>query len=189
MAGSILQRIAAGETKAVSECLDQYGGLVWSLADRYLKGYGEDLEDASQDVFIEIWAAAGRFDPSKGSEAAFVATIAHRRLIDRRRKIRSRPQLHDEKMLEAKPPVAGPVGAMWGPGDDDVKGAMAAFRELDGDEQRVLYLALHHGLSHERIASVVNLPLGTVKSRIRGGLTRLRAAVFGGGGGRGEVAQ
>ena len=71
---SLLQRTAADDVAAMKECLDAYGGLVWSLARRLLVP-GADVEDAVQEVFIEIWRSAGRFDPSMGSEVTFVATI------------------------------------------------------------------------------------------------------------------
>lgn len=73
---TILQRISAGDQDAVAACLDEYGGLVWRLALRYLNSKA-DAEDATQEIFISIWASAHRFDPAKGSEAAFVATVAH----------------------------------------------------------------------------------------------------------------
>mgnify|MGYP001805067540 FL=1 len=69
---TLLERIAAGEQRAVNACLDQYGGLVWSLARR-LSPNDNDAEDAVQEIFVEIWRHADRFDPSKASEATFVA--------------------------------------------------------------------------------------------------------------------
>ena len=80
-----LQRIAAGETEAVRECMDRYGGLVWSLARRFLYSSNE-AEDAVQEIFLDLWKHAGRFDPNVAAEATYVAMIARRRLIDRVRK-------------------------------------------------------------------------------------------------------
>ena len=87
---SILQRIAIGERSAVDECLDRYGSLVWSLAKRWL-GNVPDAEDATQEIFVELWQQANKFDPSAAAEATFVAMIARRRLIDRMRKESRRP--------------------------------------------------------------------------------------------------
>lgn len=87
---SILERIAAGEQHAVNECLDRYGNLVWSLARRYLRN-AADAEDAVQDIFIDIWSSAGRYDRNIASEVAFISTIARRRLIDKLRKADRRP--------------------------------------------------------------------------------------------------
>ena len=86
MSDSILQRVAAGDTEAVAACIDRFGGLVWSLARRFLDRPTE-AEDAVQEIFIELWKSASRFDPSIASETTFVAMIARRRLIDRQRKL------------------------------------------------------------------------------------------------------
>jgi RNA polymerase sigma factor (sigma-70 family) len=73
----IFERIAAGDTRAVTECLDRYSGLVWSLVRSRLNN-AADAEDATQEIFIELWKSAHRFDPSLGSEVVFVSTIARR---------------------------------------------------------------------------------------------------------------
>ncbi len=178
MAEPLLQRIAAGDHLAVALCLDEYGGTIWGLAERYLKGFGDDLEDAVQEVFVEVWRFAARYDPSMGSEPAFIATIAHRRLIDRQRRLQARRtvQLDDgAAMIEAKSP-SREVTALG----DDVRKAAEAFDELETDEKHVLWYALYQGFTHERIASVMDVPLGTVKTRIRRGLAHLREALAGG---------
>ena len=94
---SVLERIAAGDESAVRECMDQYGGLVWTLARRFSES-AADAEDASQEIFLEIWKSAARFDPARGSESVFVTTVARRRLIDRLRARKRRPptEVYDE---------------------------------------------------------------------------------------------
>jgi RNA polymerase sigma-70 factor (ECF subfamily) len=82
---SILVRIAQGDRAAVRDCLDRHGGLVWSLARRLCPDPA-DLEDAVQEIFIDLWSAARRYDPAVAAESTFVAMIARRRLIDRRRR-------------------------------------------------------------------------------------------------------
>ena len=82
---SILTRIASGQADAVEACIDQYGGLVWSLARRLTTSQSE-AEDAVQEIFVEIWRNADRFDSSIASESTFIAMLARRRLIDRLRK-------------------------------------------------------------------------------------------------------
>ena len=72
---AILNRIANGDQDAVQECLKTYGGLVWSLARRMLRN-SDDAEDAVQEIFVDIWKNAGRFDPSQSSETTFIAMIA-----------------------------------------------------------------------------------------------------------------
>lgn len=74
---SLLQRIAGGDSAAVSECITKYGALVWSLARR-LSRTASDAEDATQEIFLDIWRSAGRFDPSQGSDQIFIAMIARR---------------------------------------------------------------------------------------------------------------
>ena len=81
----VLERVAAGDPVAVKECMDRFGGLVWTLARRALPT-AQDAEDATQEIFTEIWLSADRYDQNRGSETVFVATIARRRLIDRLRK-------------------------------------------------------------------------------------------------------
>ena len=85
MSQTILERVASGDASAVDECLSQYGGLVWSLARRFHAGHA-DAEDAVQEIFIEIWRNAGRFDARVAAESTFITMIARRRLIDRYRK-------------------------------------------------------------------------------------------------------
>lgn len=170
MAESILGRIAAGEARAVEECLQRYRGLVWSLARRLSADFA-DAEDAVQEVFIELWRNASRFDASVASEATFVTMIARRRLIDRRRK-RSRG-------LDTVPlgddPLPAPADATDALEiDEEAARVRQAMRQLRPEEQQVMRLSFEQGLSQGEIASLVNLPLGTVKTHARRGLVRLR---------------
>lgn len=172
---SILQRIATGDQAAVAECLDRYGGLVWSLARRFL-GPGADAEDAVQEIFVDIWKSAARFDEAAAGEATFVSMIARRRLIDRRRKLSRQKAVQFESGADAATDVqagASEPGQSLGTADD-VSAATAAIAELPPDHQRVLRLGLIQGLTHEEIARATGLPLGTVKTNIRRGLARVR---------------
>src|SRR5215471_13283167 len=87
---ALLTRVAGGDPGAVRDCLARYGGLVWSIARRF---EGHDAEDAVQEIFLDLWKSAARFDAGIASEPAFVAMIARRRLIDRRRSRGRRPTL------------------------------------------------------------------------------------------------
>lgn len=169
--GTILQRISAGDAAAVRACLDEYGSTVWSIAQRYLGPLGEDVEDAVQEIFVEVWKSAVRFDPAKGSEAAFIATIAHRRLITRQQRAQRR---RTAALANVPEPAAGPRTREASALRDEARAAAAAFERLSEDEKHVLHLSVHYGLSHERIAKATDLPVGTVKSRLRRGLIRLR---------------
>ncbi|HUJ57441.1 MAG TPA: sigma-70 family RNA polymerase sigma factor [Kofleriaceae bacterium] len=169
---SLLGRVALGDAAAVRECIARFGGLVWSIARRF-EPAGGDAEDAVQEVFLDLWKSAARYDAALGSEATFVATIARRRLIDRRRTRRRRPATEQigEIALEA-PGVAPDASA-------EASKAAAALGQLRPEQRRVLVLATCHGLSHGEIAAHTGLPLGTVKAHVRRGLLSIRAALLG----------
>lgn len=147
----------------------RFSGLVWSIA-RKLSADPSDAEDAVQEVFVDIWRSAHRFDPAKGTETTFVATIARRRLIDRGRRRQRRPEVPG-----IDDGVASPASAR---DDADVRERAAivdrAMGSLRPEQRQVLQLAIHHGASHEQIATSTGMPLGTVKTHARRGLIRLR---------------
>jgi len=176
-ATSILQRIAAGDRQAVAECIDHFGGLVWSLARRFLPN-ATDAEDATQEIFTALWTHAGRFDPARASETTFVAMIARRRLIDLRRR-QTAARRPDEVPLSVDVPegAATPVLEIREEADK-VRAAMAALRP---DQQEAIKLSVVDGLSHGQIAERLRLPVGTVKTHIRRGLGRLRVRLAGRG--------
>src|ERR1700677_2228173 len=99
MSSTVLQRMASGDTAAVRECMDRYGALVWSLARR-LSRTASDAEDAAQEIFLDIWRSAARYDASQASDKVFIATIARRRLIDRLRKRSAEPPMDPAEVLE-----------------------------------------------------------------------------------------
>lgn len=168
-----LERVAAGEEAAVAECLDRFGALVWSLARRMVPNR-EEAEDAVQEIFVDVWKSAARFDPARGSETSFVATIARRRLIDRARRAGRRPEISE--LPEAVPDQAQPAEQAIEVCDE----AELAKRELETlrpEQQQVLRLAIWDGLSHSQIADRLALPLGTVKTHVRRGLLRIRERI------------
>lgn len=172
MSDSVLQRIAAGDAKAVQECIDQYSRLVWYIARRFSPSPAE-AEDAVQEVFLDLWKSASRFDPARASEKTFVAMVARRRLIDLLRRSERRPQLSaipedfdfpddGQERLEVS-----------------VEASMAAraMNVLKPEQRRVLVMSVYHGMSHGEIVESTGMPLGTVKSHIRRGLTEIREAL------------
>ena len=167
---SLLQRIAAGDGQAVRECLDRYSKLVWSLARRWSDDAGE-AEDAMQEIFVELWRSAARFDPGKASETAFITMIARRRLIDRRRRQSRRPAM---QALPESIDVADDAEHDPAERASDVDAARRAFSRLKPDQKRVLELSIYRGWTHTEIAERTGLPLGTVKSHSRRGLQRIR---------------
>ena len=109
MTATLLDRIADGDQQAVARCIDTYGGLVWSLARRFLVNEA-DAEEAVQEIFMEIWENAGRYDAGVAAEVTFVSMIARRRLIDRRRKLSRDPVA--EPLDEANEPFAEDLQGM-----------------------------------------------------------------------------
>ncbi len=167
---TILQRIAAGDRGAPDECLARYGAVVWTLARRTLRRR-EDAEDAVQEVFIELWRVAGRYNPAAASEQAFVTAIARRRIVDRLRRL---SRLGPIEPLEGNEPV-GAAASTPGPElTEEVRQAREGLLTLKPDERHVLELSIDRGLSHGQIAEATGLSLGTVKSHARRGLRRLR---------------
>jgi RNA polymerase sigma-70 factor (ECF subfamily) len=167
---TLLSRIAAGDPNAVGDCLERYGGLVWSLVRRFL-GQSADAEDAAQEIFVDLWRNAPRFNPALASESTFVTLIARRRLIDRRRRMQRHPE--PGPLPESVPERPGGGTALVDVRDEAARAA-AALDALREEQRRVLQLAVYHGLTHEEIARVTGLPLGTVKTHARRGLIRVR---------------
>ncbi len=167
---SLLSRISQGDQGAVQECIDRYGGLVWSLARRFLANQSE-AEDAVQEIFIDVWKSAGRFDENVASEATFSAMMARRRLIDRGRRKRHTPDI-DAVLRHADERPEAPLDTAEV--SEDAGRAVEALKQLRPDQQRVLRLSVFHGLSHEKIAEATGLPLGTVKTHVRRGLIKVR---------------
>jgi len=169
----LLARVAAGDPLATRECITRYGGLVYSIARRF-EGGGSDVDDAVQEIFLDLWKSAARFDPQIASESAFVAMIARRRLIDRRRTRDRRPT---PAPIEDAPAI---IDAASQP-DTCAEAAQAAraLARLRPEQRTVLTLATCHGLSHNEIAEHTGMPLGTVKAHARRGLLSIRAALLG----------
>jgi len=170
VAETVLQRIAAGDPSAVEECLEQYSGLVWSLV-RGFSGNHADAEDAVQEIFIEIWRHAGRFDAQVASETTFITMLARRRLIDRHRR---RSRRRDTAPLDMEPPAASADDEQRLDTLEQAGRARQMLEQLRPEQRHVLELSLGEGLSHREIAEATSLPLGTVKTHSRRGLIRLR---------------
>lgn len=173
MTASTLQRIAAGDREAVATCIDEYSGLVWSLSRRFL-GSDSDAEDAVQEIFIELWEKASRFDPSVASELTFVSMLARRRLIDRRRKLSNKPHLEtlDETTVAREAENHGVLEA-----SAEVQNVIQVLETFKPEQQEVIGMASWLGMSHGAIADKTGIPLGTVKSHLTRGLTKLRSVL------------
>ncbi|MDH3733483.1 MAG: sigma-70 family RNA polymerase sigma factor [Gemmatimonadota bacterium] len=170
----ILGKVARGEPGAVRACVDQYGALVWSLALKRTRTRDE-AEDAVQEIFLDLWRSAERYNPSLSTEAGFVALIARRRLIDMARKTARRPEL-----------TSMPEG-LESATDDHVRlqtrveasEVLEVVRSLPEKQQQMIQLSIIDGLSHSQISDRTGIPLGTVKSNIRRGIAEVRRRMVG----------
>ena len=169
----LLPRIAAGDELAVRECVERYGSLIWALVRRWSPD-PRDAEDAVQEVFVDLWRSAARYEPTRSTEAGWVAMVTRRRLIDRLR--RRQHAMETEPLPDDFDVAADDLSDE--DRDDRVERARAAVRALPEAQRTVLELSLLHGHTHDEIARVTNTPLGTVKSHIRRGLHRARALLL-----------
>lgn len=162
----LLPRVAAQDQRAVRECVERYGDLVWSIALRLLRNRS-DAEDVVQDIFLDLWRSAPRFDPLVASEATFVTMIARRRIYDRLRRQRRRPAPAEIDDIDQ-------LGSRSGAERTEARLAARALEHLAPADRDVLLLAIHEGLTHREIATRTGMPLGTVKTRARRALIQLR---------------
>lgn len=154
----------------MQDCLKAYGGLVWSLAKRMLPNQN-DAEDAVQDIFIDVWKNAERFDEKQSSETTFVAMLARRRLIDRLRKSNRQPNIDSLEDVTFEFAKRNDLDIHT---SIEAREAAEAVRNLRPEQQRVLYLSICQGLSHQEIANLTGTPIGTVKTHARRGLIEVR---------------
>jgi RNA polymerase sigma-70 factor (ECF subfamily) len=167
---TILPRIAQGEADAFNDFINQYEKLIWSIARKFTPTT-EDAEDAVQEVFMEIWQNAGRFDETKASEVTFISLIARRRLIDRVRKIYRQPAFQSvEDTFETQPNVLENEILT----NIEAKKAVRAMQMVRPEQRELMMLTIFEGMSHGEIAEKTNLPLGTVKTHIRRGFESVR---------------
>lgn len=147
-----------------------YGGLIFSLSRRMLSNT-DDAEDAVQEVFIDIWKNAYKFDPAKASETTFVAMIARRRIIDRMRYSARRISTDsiEEMIVEVSDGSDGKMQISLEAGQ-----AAKALNALRPEQRQVLQLSIVQGMSHQEIADATGMPLGTVKTHARRGIMQAR---------------
>jgi RNA polymerase sigma-70 factor (ECF subfamily) len=153
--------------------MNRFGNLVWSLARRFTASRA-DAEDAVQEIFIDLWSSAARYDSNKASETTFVAMLARRRLIDRIRKSKRQPDMEElSAAADFRQPDLHPDIAL----QDDAARAAALIRTLKPEQQQVIKLAVYEGHTHQSIADALQIPLGTVKTHLRRGLLKVREAM------------
>jgi len=167
----LMTRVAAGDDVAFAELYDQIVPSVYGIALRVVRDPAQS-EEVTQEVFVELWRQAARFDGNRGAVRSWAVTIAHRRAVDRVRSEQARRdrQLRDASMSMGEP--TGPSDAVIDQLDRDE--ARHALTQLSGSQREALELAFFDGLTHVEIADRLGVALGTVKTRIRDGLIRLR---------------
>jgi RNA polymerase sigma-70 factor, ECF subfamily len=151
----------------LAELYDRFGRLVYTMILRMVRDK-HTAEDLTQEAFLRVWIHRARFDPERGSPAAWLMTVARNTAVDYLRATRSRTGV----ALEAIPPIA-----VEAPDPDDVYAIREALSGLEPDQRRALELAYGEGLTHGELAERLNRPLGTVKTWVRLGLRNLAAAM------------
>lgn len=175
---TLLGLITSARTEALGALYDRYGRLVFSVAI-HMVGDGPAAEEITQDVFVRVWQRAAQYRADRGKVSTWLAGIARHRAIDRLRRRGARAEQHSVLWSEETP---GGSLAHDGP-EEQVAIALerervrAAVAELPEEQQQVLALAYFRGLTQREIADQLDLPLGTVKTRIRLGMDKLRQAL------------
>lgn len=174
-----LERMALGDRSAFLDCVKAYGRMVSAMVARAVRD-AHEREDLVQEIFLDLWRAASKFEGTKGSEVTFVATIARRRVVDRIRKAqRSASGLTTEADVAevALNPETQWSGAAQVDGMDELNAVKQAMLQLRPDERRVIEMSVLEGATQAEIAERMSTPLGTVKSLARRGMMRLRELV------------
>lgn len=171
----VLIRHIAGESgEALAQLYDRYGRLVYSLALRMLDDSAA-AEEVTQDVFLQVWRGADGYDESQGKVVTWLTSFARHRAIDLLRRRNVRPEGHQsalEDFLDLSSPDQPTEPAVEAA--MDVHNLRQALQTLPDDQRRVLAMAYFQGFTQQEIAVQMNEPLGTVKTRVRLGLKKLR---------------
>jgi RNA polymerase sigma-70 factor, ECF subfamily len=169
----LMELVRGGEVQAFEVIFDRHSAAAFSLAYR-MCGRRSAAEDIVQDAFLSLWRSTSGYDPGRGSVRSWILSVVHNRAIDafRRQGSRDRRDVHDEGIAERLPaPDATDVEVER---LDDARQVRAALDELPPDQRQVIELAYFGGFTHAQIAEMLDLPPGTVKGRMRLGLTKMR---------------
>jgi RNA polymerase sigma-70 factor (ECF subfamily) len=172
--GALMARVAGGDERAFAELYDGLAPTLYGVVLRIVRDPAQS-EEVTQEVFIDLWRQARRFDSCRGGIHGWAVTIARRRAIDR---VRSEQSYRERQRHD----VGGTAGPTDSSADEVIESlerdqARRALSELSEVQRRALELAFFDGLTHVEIAEVLGVPLGTAKTRIRDGLIRLRAVL------------
>lgn len=173
-----LRRLAAGDGDAAARLYDRHARAVYSLALRIVNDEG-DAEDVVQEVFAQAWRQAARYDASRGVVGAWLLMMTRSRAIDKLRSARARPDsraVDDPRVIDEMPAVLRDAPSRIIDAEN-ARLAQRALAELPLLQRLVIELAYYEGLTQREIADRLEQPLGTVKSRLRLGLLKLRDAL------------
>lgn len=167
----LLRAVAAGDESALAAIYDRYSSILLGLLLRILHSRAE-AEDVLQEVFVQVWRRADSFDESRGRGFTWLVTLARSRAIDRLRALDSRQRAATASAAEPSEVVSdASLDAFRSEQREIVRSALS---QLTEDQRRTLLLAYEEGLTQSEIAARLNQPLGTVKTRTRAGLMKLR---------------
>jgi RNA polymerase sigma-70 factor, ECF subfamily len=180
---TLLVQIAQHDQAALSTLYDRYARIIYAIAFRSLRS-AEESEELVLDVFAQVWRIADRYDPRKSRGDTWIFMLARSRILDRLRKLQRRTPSSGEVLDIAEIQVSS---SSVDPLDAAVvserrEQVLSVLSQLPDEQRRVLELAYYQGLSHSEIAQSTGISLGTVKTRIRLGLNKLRSAL-----GNGEI--
>lgn len=168
---ALIRRVQDGDASAISDLYARFGGPLYSLAYQVVRD-ATSAEDVVQETFMALWRDSRRFDPTKGSAAAWLFSLARHKAIDLLRRettARSRSVEVDLTLEAAEDDVEGET--WWRIRRDRIR---VVLRDLPEMQREAVELAFFAGLTHVEVAERLGVPLGTAKTRIRSGLLRLR---------------
>lgn len=166
----LMRRIAERDQEALWALYQQYGKAVYSLAYRVL-GNATFAEEVTQDAFLKVWHQTTRWDSEKGKLKNWLLTITQFTAIDRLRKEGRQPTVHPEPIEDTDESLLTASNeALW----QDGAALHMLVMQLPDQQSSLIELAFYQGMSHGEIAAALHMPLGTVKTRLRAGLQRLR---------------
>ncbi len=169
----LMQRIRMQDKLALTDLYDRYGRLVYGLSVRVLNDDGRLAQEVTQDTFLKVWNQADQWDPEKGKLTTWLLTIARRTAIDLLRREQRRPEISPGEFDDVLG-VVGQRAVMDDPTWQDGRLLRTLLAQLPDEQRQAIELAFFYEMSHTEVAERLNLPLGTVKTRIRLGLQKLK---------------